>query len=74
MKDLLPAAMMYIYLHGSVRPVETVPPDGIPPIKEKDGINGLFLDNSAVLETLDRKEAVTMAGVRTAGKGIRPDR
>ena len=55
MKNLLPAAMMYIYLHGSVRPVETVPPDGIPPLKEKDGVNGLFLDDSAVLETLDKE-------------------
>ena len=54
-KDLLPAAMMYIYLHGNVRPVETVPPDGIPDLKENSQINGLFLNNPAVLESLDKE-------------------
>ncbi len=54
-KDLLPAAMMYIYLHGNVRPVETVPPDGDPPEEQKNNTNGLFLGDKDVLFTLDKE-------------------
>ena len=51
-KDLLPAAMMYIYLHGRPKSI-SVPPNGIPHPKEKENTNGIFLNDPDVLRTLD---------------------
>ena len=51
-KDLLPAAMMYIYLHGRPKSI-SVPPNGIPHAKEKENTNGIFLNDPDVLRTLD---------------------
>lgn len=51
-KDLLPAAMMYIYLHGRPKSM-SVPPNGIPHPKEKENTNGIFLNDPDVLRTLD---------------------
>ena len=51
-KDLLPAAMMYIYLHGRPKSM-SVPPNGIPHAKEKENTNGIFLNDPDVLRTLD---------------------
>lgn len=53
-KELLPAAMIYIYLHS--RPNSTsVPPNGIPYTKEKENTSGIFLDDPDVLRALDEK-------------------
>lgn len=53
-KDLLPAAMMYIYLHS--RPNSTsVPPNGIPHMKEKEHTSGIFLNDPDILHALDEK-------------------
>lgn len=41
-KDLLPAAMMYIYLHGRPKSI-SVPPNGIPHAKEKGKHQRYFL-------------------------------
>ena len=51
-KDLLPAAMMYIYLHGRPKSI-SVPPNGISHPKEKENTNGIFLNDPDVLRTLD---------------------
>ncbi len=52
--DLLPAAMMYMYLHSETVSVN-VPPNGIPALKKNTGMNGILVDDPDILRSLDKK-------------------
>lgn len=51
--DLLPTALMYIYLVGDVQQVSQVPPGGIPPFSPKDNTSGYLSSDGGSLKLLD---------------------
>ena len=53
-EQLLPAALMYIYLSGNVTKVEQVPPNGNVNLSEKDHASGYVLADPSLLKSLDK--------------------
>lgn len=53
--NLLPAALMYIYLSGDVKSPPAVPPGSQPDIKDKDNMSGWILNDPSTVRELDEK-------------------